>query len=60
MVQTMNSLDSFLHPQAIAAAFAIVDLTVAWFVVLMAVSRLAVPAGLTNNLRERSGRQQLA
>ena len=56
----MNSLDSFLHPQAIAAAFAIVDLTVAWFVVLMALARLAVPAGLTNDLRERSGRHQLA
>ena len=56
----MNSLDSFFHPQAIAAAFAIVDLTVAWFIVLMALARLAVPAGLTNDLRERSGRHQLA
>lgn len=56
----MNSLDSFLHPQALATAFAIVDLTVAWIVALVALTRLVGPAGITTDLHQRSGQHQLA
>ena len=36
----MDSLDSFTHPQAIAAAFAVVDLSIAWAIALVGVTTL--------------------
>ncbi len=36
----MDSLDSFAHPQAIAAAFAMVDLSIAWVIAMVGVTTL--------------------